>query len=100
PLQLSSLVFPYTTLFRSRSTGWSVDSAAVVIAFYVLAAMTLISAVMVAMVNNLVHAVLFLILSFVGVAGIYITLSADFVAVVQIDRKSTRLNSSHVKISY
>jgi NADH-quinone oxidoreductase subunit J len=50
----------------------------------VLAAITLISAIMVAMVKDLVHAVLFLILSFIGVAGLYITLSADFVAVVQV----------------
>ena len=39
---------------------------------------------MVALVRDLVHAVLFLILSFIGVAGLYITLSADFVAVVQV----------------
>ena len=35
-------------------------------------------------VRNLVHAVVFLIVSFIGVAGLYITLSADFVAVAQI----------------
>jgi NADH-quinone oxidoreductase subunit J len=39
---------------------------------------------MIIVVRNLLHAVLFLILSFVGVAGLYLTLSADFVAVVQI----------------
>ena len=39
---------------------------------------------MVIVVRNLLHAVLFLILSFVGIAGLYITLSADFVAVAQI----------------
>ncbi len=39
---------------------------------------------MVIFVRNLLHAVLFLILSFVGVAGLYITLSADFVAVAQV----------------
>jgi len=60
------------------------DDAAVVVAFYVLAIITLISAFMVSMVRDLVHAVLFLILSFIGVAGLYITLSADFVAVAQI----------------
>jgi NADH:ubiquinone oxidoreductase subunit 6 (subunit J) len=60
------------------------DDTAVVVAFYVLAAVTLISALMVGMVRDLIHAVLFLILSFIGVAGIYITLSADFVAVVQV----------------
>jgi NADH-quinone oxidoreductase subunit J len=39
---------------------------------------------MVVLVRNLLHAVLFLILSFVGMAGLFITLSADFVAVVQV----------------
>jgi NADH-quinone oxidoreductase subunit J len=60
------------------------DDLAVIVAFYVLAAITLISALMVGVVRDLVHAVLFLILSFIGVAGLYITLSADFVAVVQV----------------
>jgi NADH:ubiquinone oxidoreductase subunit 6 (subunit J) len=61
-----------------------VNDVALIVAFYVLAGITLVSALMVAMVKDLVHAVLFLILSFVGVAGLYITLSADFVAVVQV----------------
>jgi len=61
-----------------------VDDTAVVVAFYVLAVLTLGSALMVSLVRDLIHAVLFLILSFVGVAGLYITLSADFVAVVQV----------------
>jgi NADH-quinone oxidoreductase subunit J len=39
---------------------------------------------MIIVVRNLFHAILFLVLSFVGVAGLYITLSADFVAVVQV----------------
>jgi NADH:ubiquinone oxidoreductase subunit 6 (subunit J) len=39
---------------------------------------------MIIVVRNLFHAVLFLILSFIGIAGLYITLSADFVAVVQV----------------
>jgi NADH:ubiquinone oxidoreductase subunit 6 (subunit J) len=60
------------------------EDTAVIVAFYVLAFVTLLSALMVAVVRDLVHAVLFLVLSFVGVAGLYITLSADFVAVVQI----------------
>ena len=60
------------------------DEPAVIVAFYVLATLTLVSALMVAMVRDLIHAVLFLILSFIGVAGLYITLSADFVAVVQV----------------
>ena len=54
------------------------------VAFWVLAVVTLGSALMVGLVRDLVHAVLFLILSFIGVAGLYLTLSADFVAVVQV----------------
>ncbi len=60
------------------------DDAVLVAAFWVLAVITLGSALMVSLVRDLVHALLFLILSFVGVAGLYITLSADFVAVVQV----------------
>lgn len=39
---------------------------------------------MIIIVRNLLHAILLLILSFVGMAGVFITLSADFVAVVQV----------------
>jgi NADH-quinone oxidoreductase subunit J len=60
------------------------NDAAVIVAFWVLTVITLGSALMVALVRDLIHAVLFLILSFIGVAGLYITLSADFVAVVQV----------------
>jgi NADH-quinone oxidoreductase subunit J len=55
-----------------------------VIAFWALAGFTIFSAAMIIFVRNLLHAVLFLILSFVGIAGVYITLSADFLAVVQV----------------
>jgi NADH-quinone oxidoreductase subunit J len=55
-----------------------------VVAFWILAAITVGSALMVVAVRNLVHAVVYLILSFVGIGGLYITLSADFVAVTQI----------------
>ena len=34
--------------------------------------------------RNLIHAVIYLILSFIGVAGLFLTLSADFLALVQI----------------
>jgi len=61
-----------------------VDGVGVTVAFWVLAAVTLGSAAMVIVSRNLLHAVLFLVLSFIGVAGLYITLSADFVAVVQV----------------
>ena len=55
-----------------------------VVSFWVLSVVTVGAALMVVAVRNLIHAVLFLILSFIGVAGLYITLSADFVAITQI----------------
>lgn len=55
-----------------------------VLAFWVFAALTIGSALMVVAVRNLVYAVLFLILSFIGVAGLFLTLSADFLAVAQV----------------
>ncbi len=61
-----------------------IDDAGIVIAFWVLAATTIGCAWMVAVVREMIQAVLFLALTFVGVAGIYIVLSADFVAVVQV----------------
>jgi len=60
------------------------DDTGTVVGFWVLAAITVGSALMVVAARNLVHAVVFLIVSFVGVAGLYITLSADFVAVTQV----------------
>ena len=61
-----------------------IEDTGIVVAFWVLAVTTIGCAVMVAAVRELLQAVLFLALTFVGVAGIYIVLSADFVAVVQI----------------
>ena len=61
-----------------------IDDAGIVVAFYIIGITTVLSALMVVVVRNLVHAVLFLVLTFVGIAGIYIVLSADFVAVAQI----------------
>jgi len=60
------------------------DDAGTIVAFWMLTVVTLGAALMVVIVRNLFHAVLSLILSFVGVAGLYITLSADFVAVAQV----------------
>jgi NADH-quinone oxidoreductase subunit J len=60
------------------------DSTGVVIAFYVLAAMTVGSALAVVIVRNLIHAVIALIGTFAGLAGLYVTLSADFIAISQI----------------
>ena len=61
-----------------------IEDTGIVVAFWVLAATTIGCALMVAAVRELIQAVLFLALAFVGVAGIYIVLSADFVAVVQV----------------
>ena len=55
-----------------------------IVAFWILAILTIGSALMVVVVRNLIHAVVYLILSFLGTAGLYITLSADFVAVAQV----------------
>ena len=60
------------------------DDGGVVFAFWVLSALTLISAGGVAVVRNLLHAVLFLILSFISVAGLFLLLSAEFIAMAQI----------------
>lgn len=51
--------------------------------FYLLAAVTVVSALMVVSLRNIFHAGLFLVLAFVGVAGIYLTLNAAFMAAVQ-----------------
>jgi len=52
--------------------------------FYVLASLTLVSAVMVVTRRNPVHAAMFLVFAFFCVAGIYVTLSAEFLAAVQV----------------
>ena len=54
------------------------------ISFWILAIVVRIGALAVVSVKNVFHAALALILTFVAVAGIYITLSADFLAAVQI----------------
>lgn len=54
------------------------------LSFYGLAALTLIAACLVVSVRNIFHAVLFLVVSFVGVAGLYLTLNAGFLAMVQV----------------
>ncbi len=54
------------------------------LAFWSLAAMTIGGASMIMVSRNLIHAVVWLVLSMLGVAGLYLTLSADFIAVVQV----------------
>lgn len=53
-------------------------------AFYLLAAVVLAAAAGVIFNRNLVHAALLLALTFIGVAGLYILLAADFLAAVQL----------------
>lgn len=52
------------------------------IAFYLFAAITLISALMVITARNPVHSVLFLILAFFNAAGLFVLLGAEFVAMI------------------
>lgn len=60
------------------------EDTGIVVAFWVLAGLSVLGGVAVLASRNLLHAVLFLILSFVGMAGLFVTLSADFLAVAQI----------------
>lgn len=60
------------------------EGAGVNIAFYVLSILTLVSAGGVMVSRNLLHAVLFLIVTFIGVAGFFVLLSAEFLAMAQI----------------
>jgi len=60
------------------------DGTPQALAFWVLAAVTLIAAGGVLASRNLLHAVLFLILAFVGVAGFFALLSAPFLAMAQV----------------
>lgn len=52
--------------------------------FVVLSVVMLVSAVRVVTVKNVVHAALYLVLVLAGVAGIFILLAAEFLAVVQV----------------
>jgi NADH:ubiquinone oxidoreductase subunit 6 (subunit J) len=54
------------------------------ISFWMLAAVAIIAALGVVLIRNIFRAALSLILCFLMVAGLYITLSADFLAAVQI----------------
>jgi NADH-quinone oxidoreductase subunit J len=54
------------------------------LAFYIFAAVTLISAVVVVSTRHIVYSAFSLLFTFMGVAGIYVLLGADFIAVVQI----------------
>jgi NADH:ubiquinone oxidoreductase subunit 6 (subunit J) len=53
-------------------------------AFFVFAGITLVGGLLVASLRNVMHAALALMLSFFGVAGLYIILEAGFIAAVQV----------------
>lgn len=52
--------------------------------FYIVAAVTVLGAAGVVLARNVVHAALFLILALLAVAGVFILLSAEFLAIVQV----------------
>jgi NADH-quinone oxidoreductase subunit J len=54
------------------------------VAFWIMAVVAVIGALGVVFLRNIFHAALSLVLCFLTVAGLYITLSADFLAAVQI----------------
>lgn len=54
------------------------------ITFAVLAVIVIGSALMVVILRNIFHSLLFLTLCFIGIAGIYLLLSADFIAAVHV----------------
>lgn len=60
------------------------DNIYSLIAFVLLSGLVLGSALLVVTLKNLVHSVLWLIVTFIGVAGIFLLLNADFVAMVQV----------------
>ena len=54
------------------------------ILFYVFAVITLVSAFFVVTFKNIIYSAFALLLTFLGVAGIYVLLGADFIAIVQV----------------
>jgi NADH-quinone oxidoreductase subunit J len=54
------------------------------IIFYAVAALTVVSAAIVAFSRNIVHSTFALLGAFMGVVGVYVMLAADFVAMVQL----------------
>ncbi|MGQ9557233.1 MAG: NADH-quinone oxidoreductase subunit J family protein [Desulfurispora sp.] len=54
------------------------------LAFYVLAATIVGSALLVVCLRNIVHSVLWLAVCFIAMAGLFLTLDADFLAAVQV----------------
>ena len=60
------------------------ESAGIIVAFYLLSAIAVGGAIGVFLASDLIRALAFLVLSFVATAGLFLTLSGDFIAVAQI----------------
>ena len=60
------------------------DSLGIVAAFWLLSAIAVGGAVGVFLASDLIRALAFLVLSFVATAGLFVTLSGDFIAIAQI----------------
>ncbi len=60
------------------------DQVLLFISFFVLGAITLVGGLLVASLRNVMHAALGMMMSFFGVAGIYVLLDAGFLAAVQV----------------
>jgi len=60
------------------------DSTGIVIGFWVLSGLSVGSALMVLLARNLMHSLVFVVVTFLSMAGLFVTLSADFIAVAQI----------------
>ena len=54
------------------------------VVFIIISAITLISGIMVVTIRNLFHAALYMMLSFLGVAGLYVLLETGFMAATQL----------------
>lgn len=54
------------------------------IMFYLFAALTVVSALFVVTIRNIVYSAFFLLFTFFGVVGLYVLLAADFIAIVQL----------------
>jgi NADH-quinone oxidoreductase subunit J len=54
------------------------------IIFYLFAALTIVSAFFVVTMRNIVYSAFFLLFTFFGIAGLYVLLAADFIAIVQL----------------
>lgn len=54
------------------------------IIFYLFAALTIVSGYFVVTSKNIVHSAFYLLFTFFGVAGLYVLLGADFIAIVQL----------------